>query len=96
MLVAIDVPDIDELPRSCRECPLACWGEWHDHCAVDDKTVTEHIISKTKPDWCSMRDVGKLIYNLYSSLFYEYSDAAEEDFKSEVESLGVDISDVHW
>lgn len=96
MIVAIDIPDIDELPTSCRECPLVLWGEWHDHCAATDKSVTEHIIDETKPDWCTMHDVGKLVHDLYERLFYEYAGAAEEDFKSEVESLGVDLSDVHW
>lgn len=94
MIVAIDIPDIDKLPRSCRECPLACWGEWHDHCAVDDKTVTEHIISETKPDWCSMRDIGELIHDLYASDAYEDEEWAELYYKSEVEALGIDVSDV--
>lgn len=95
MLVAINVPDMDKLPTTCRECPLACWGEWHDHCAVDDKTVTEHIISETKPDWCSMRDVGKLIHDLYECLWHEWPDVAE-DFKGQIEQIGIDVSDVEW
>lgn len=101
MIVAIDIPDIDKLPTSCRECPFAIWGEWHDHCAVTDKSVTEHIIDETKPDLCSMRDVGKLVqlvHDLYArplSTFIRQT-YEEEEFKSEVESLGVDLSDVHW
>lgn len=57
MLVAIDIPDLEELPKSCRECPLVLWGEWHDHCAVTDKSVTKHIIDQTKPDLCPLRRV---------------------------------------
>lgn len=96
MLIAIDIPDIDELPKSCRECPLVQRGEWYDRCATTDEDVNEHIYTETRPDWCSMHDIGKLVHDLYERLFYEYEDAAEEDFKSEVESLGVDLSDVHW
>lgn len=58
MLVAINVPDMDKLPTTCRECPLVLWGEWHDSCAVNDKSVSEHIIDQTKPDWCPMRELS--------------------------------------
>lgn len=58
MLVAINVPDMDKLPTTCRECPLVLWGEWHDHCAVIDKSVTEHIIDQTKPYWCPLREAA--------------------------------------
>lgn len=96
MLVAIDISDIDELPKSCRECPLVLWGEWHDHCAVVDKSVDEHIIDQTKPCWCPMKRVDGLIHDLYASYYYEDSELCELFHKPRVDFLGVDVSDVHW
>lgn len=95
MLVAIDIPDIDELPRSCRECPLVQRGEWYDRCATTDEDVNEHIYTETKPDWCSMKRVDGLIHDLYASYYFEDPELCELFHKPRVDFLGVDVSDVH-
>lgn len=96
MLVAIDIPDLEELPKSCRECPLVLWGEWHDHCAVTDKSVTEHIIDQTKPDLCPLRRVEDVIHDLYASYYCEDESTCELYYKPRVEALDINISDVHF
>ena len=96
MLVAINVPDMDKLPTTCIECPLVLLREWHEYCAVTDKSVMKHTIDQTKPNWCPLIKVDGVIHDLYASYYYEDESLCELFYKPRVDVLGIDVSDVHF